>query len=40
MSVLLLNGCDPSEARLLLHRAAGNLRRALELMTRRGSDAA
>jgi N-acetylmuramic acid 6-phosphate etherase len=40
MSVLLLNGCDLSDARLLLHRAAGNLRRALKLMARRGSDAA
>jgi N-acetylmuramic acid 6-phosphate etherase len=40
LSVLLLNGCDVNRARLLLHRAGGQLRRALELMAKRDSDAA
>jgi N-acetylmuramic acid 6-phosphate etherase len=40
MSVLVLNGCDLNRARLLLHRAGGQLRRALELMTKRDSHAA
>lgn len=40
IAIMLLHGCDVSEASALLARAGGQLRAALALIGRRGSDAA
>jgi N-acetylmuramic acid 6-phosphate etherase len=40
IAIMLLHGCDLSEANALLARAGGQLRAALALIGRRGSDAA
>jgi len=38
LAALLLRGCDPGRASALLERTRGNLRAALALMDRPGSD--